>query len=49
MNSPDKFQDQANEKDYSHEGFGFSFKKTQADLVSKFMSSKEVKWFKVSP
>jgi hypothetical protein len=41
-------QDQANEKDYSHEGFGFSFKKTQADIVAKFMSSKEVKYFKVS-
>jgi hypothetical protein len=40
-------QDQANEKDYSHEGFGFSFKKTQADIVVKFMSSKEVKYFKV--
>ncbi|GFZ48648.1 hypothetical protein JCM24511_06397 [Saitozyma sp. JCM 24511] len=39
-------QDQANEKDYSHEGFGFSFKKTQADIVAKFMSSKEVKYFK---
>jgi hypothetical protein len=39
-------QDQANEKDYSHEGFGFKFKKTQADLVSSLMSSKEVKWFK---
>lgn len=39
-------KDQANEKDYSHEGFGFSFKKTQADMVSKFMSSKEVKYFK---
>lgn len=39
-------KDQANEKDYSHEGFGFTFKKTQADLVSKFMSSKEVQYFK---
>jgi hypothetical protein len=34
-------QDQANEKDYSHEGFGFSFKKTQADIVAKFMSSRK--------
>ncbi|WVQ67099.1 uncharacterized protein L199_005293 [Kwoniella botswanensis] len=39
-------KDQANEKDYSHEGFGFSFKKTQADMVSKLMSDKEVKLFK---
>lgn len=39
-------QDQANEKDYSHEGFGFKFKKTQADLVSGLMSTKEVKYFK---
>lgn len=39
-------QDQANEKDYSHEGFGFSFKKVQADMVAKLMSSKEVKYFK---
>ncbi|KAK4688173.1 hypothetical protein P7C73_g1936, partial [Tremellales sp. Uapishka_1] len=39
-------KDQANEKDYSHDGFGFTFKKTQADLVSKFMSSKEVNYFK---
>ncbi|RSH91797.1 hypothetical protein EHS25_009167 [Saitozyma podzolica] len=39
-------KDQANEKDYSHEGFGFSFKKTQADIVAKFMSSKEVNYFK---
>ncbi|EIW72234.1 hypothetical protein TREMEDRAFT_66776 [Tremella mesenterica DSM 1558] len=39
-------KDQANEKDYSHEGFGFKFKKIQADIVSKLMSSKEVKWFK---
>ncbi|WWC91653.1 uncharacterized protein L201_006599 [Kwoniella dendrophila CBS 6074] len=39
-------KDQANEKDYSHEGFGFNFKKTQADLVMKFMGDKEVKYFK---
>lgn len=39
-------QDQANEKDYSHEGFGFKFKKIQADMVSSLMSSKEVKVFK---
>jgi hypothetical protein len=37
---------QANEKDYSHEGFGFTFKKTQADVVMKLMSSKEVNYFK---
>lgn len=39
-------KDQANEKDYSHEGFGFSFKKTQADVVMKLMSQKEVNYFK---
>ncbi|WWC64653.1 uncharacterized protein I303_107264 [Kwoniella dejecticola CBS 10117] len=39
-------KDQANEKDYSHEGFGFSFKKTQADMVMKLMSDKNVKVFK---
>lgn len=38
-------KDQANEKDYSHEGLGFSFKKWQADNVSKLMSSDEVKYF----
>lgn len=42
---PDK-QDQANEKDYSHEGFGFKFKKIQADMVASLMSQKEVKYFK---
>jgi len=26
-------KDQANDKDYSHEGLGFSFKKWQADTV----------------
>ena len=40
------FLSQANEKDYSHEGFGFSFKKTQADVVMKLMSQKEVNYFK---
>lgn len=39
-------QDQANEKDYSHEGFGFAFKKLQADVVSKLMTQREVKLFK---
>jgi hypothetical protein len=39
-------KDQANEKDYSHEGFGFKFKKIQADMVSSLMSQKEVKLFK---
>ncbi|WVF73037.1 hypothetical protein IAT40_007855 [Kwoniella sp. CBS 6097] len=39
-------KDQANEKDYSHEGFGFTFKKKQADLVASLMSDKEVKYFK---
>lgn len=36
----------ANEKDYSHEGFGFTFKKVQADTVMKLMSSPEVQHFK---
>jgi len=39
-------KDQANEKDYSHEGFGFKFKKFQADHVMNWMSQKEVKYFK---
>ncbi|KAL6713724.1 hypothetical protein ACLMJK_008216 [Lecanora helva] len=38
-------KDQANDKDYSHEGFGFSFKKWQADNVVKLMDSPEVKAF----
>ncbi|KAL9110902.1 MAG: hypothetical protein Q9187_007995 [Circinaria calcarea] len=38
-------KDQANDKDYSHQGIGFSFKKWQADNVVKFMSSPEVKEF----
>ncbi|KAI9795513.1 MAG: hypothetical protein M1833_006984 [Piccolia ochrophora] len=38
-------KDQANDKDYSHEGVGFSFKKWQADQVAKNMSSEEVKVF----
>jgi len=38
-------KDQANDKDYSHEGVGFSFKKWQADNVVKVMSSDEVKYF----
>ncbi|KAL1304324.1 hypothetical protein AAFC00_000726 [Neodothiora populina] len=36
-------KDQANDKDYSHEGLGFSFKKWQADNVVKHMNSDEVK------
>lgn len=39
-------KDQANAKDYSHEGAGFSFKKWQADNVSKYMDSPEVQHFK---
>jgi len=39
-------KDQANDKDYSHEGLGFDFKKFQADNVVKIMSSKEVETFK---
>ncbi|KAF2218848.1 hypothetical protein BDZ85DRAFT_276640 [Elsinoe ampelina] len=38
-------KDQANDKDYSHEGLGFSFKKWQADNVVKYMDSEEVKHF----
>jgi len=38
-------KDQANDKDYSHEGVGFSFKKWQADTVMKHMNSEEVKYF----
>ena len=38
-------KDQANDKDYSHEGVGFSFKKWQADNVMKNMDSKEVEQF----
>jgi len=38
-------KDQANDKDYSHEGLGFSFKKWQADNVAKHMSSPEVAEF----
>ena len=38
-------KDQANDKDYSHEGAGFSFKKWQADQVVKYMDSPEVKVF----
>ncbi|EXF74660.1 FAD dependent oxidoreductase [Colletotrichum fioriniae PJ7] len=38
-------KDQANDKDYSHEGVGFSFKKWQADNVIKVMDSKEVEAF----
>ncbi|KIJ14818.1 hypothetical protein PAXINDRAFT_163229 [Paxillus involutus ATCC 200175] len=39
-------KDQANDKDYSHEGLGFTFKKWQADNVVKFMDSSEVEAFK---
>lgn len=38
-------KDQANDKDYSHEGLGFSFKKWPADNVAKNMDSKEVEAF----
>ncbi|MCJ1229066.1 hypothetical protein MMC12_005730 [Toensbergia leucococca] len=38
-------KDQANDKDYSHEGVGFSFKKWQADKVMQNMDSEEVKVF----
>lgn len=39
-------KDQANEKDYSHEGVGFEFKKWQADNAMKQMDSPEVELFK---
>ncbi|OCL04105.1 hypothetical protein AOQ84DRAFT_301504 [Glonium stellatum] len=38
-------KDQANDKDYSHEGLGFTFKKWQADQVAKNMDSPEVEEF----
>ena len=38
-------KDQANDKDYSHEGLGFHFKKWQADKVVKYMDSPEIKPF----
>ena len=38
-------KDQANDKDYTHKGLGFTFKKWQADNVPKVMSSPEVKAF----
>jgi hypothetical protein len=38
-------KDQANDKDYSHEGLGFIFKKWQADQVAKHMDSPEVAQF----
>jgi len=38
-------KDQANDKDYSHEGLGFSFKKWQADNVSKHMDDPRVHEF----
>ncbi|PNS17284.1 hypothetical protein CAC42_6967 [Sphaceloma murrayae] len=40
-------KDQADDKDYSHKGPGFVFKKWQADNVVKIMSSPEVEHFKV--
>ncbi|KAI1770211.1 hypothetical protein F4818DRAFT_446507 [Hypoxylon cercidicola] len=38
-------KDQANDKDYSNEGLGATFKKWQADNVPKYMSSPELKAF----
>lgn len=38
--------DQANDKDYSHEDFGFISKKWQADQVAKHMNNKETGAFK---
>ncbi|PCH36728.1 hypothetical protein WOLCODRAFT_82443 [Wolfiporia cocos MD-104 SS10] len=39
-------KDQANEKDYSHTGPGFAFKKWQADKVAGSMDSEDVQAFK---
>ncbi|KAL3428115.1 hypothetical protein PVAG01_01624 [Phlyctema vagabunda] len=39
-------KDQANDKDYSHDGLAFSFKKWQADQVAKHMDSPDVAIFK---
>lgn len=38
-------KDQANDKDYSHEGIGFQIKKWQADHVSDMMDDPGVKAF----
>lgn len=38
-------KDQANDKDYSNEGLGATFKKWQADNVVKYMDSPEVAAF----
>ncbi|OAQ58747.1 FAD dependent oxidoreductase [Pochonia chlamydosporia 170] len=38
-------KDQANEKDYSHQGLGFNFKKWQADHVAQSIDKEEVKFF----
>lgn len=38
-------KDQGNEKDYSHEGVGFSFKKWQADHLPDYLNMDEVKHF----
>ncbi|KAF2120168.1 hypothetical protein BDV96DRAFT_539901 [Lophiotrema nucula] len=40
-------KDQANDKDYSHEGLGFTFKKWQADNVVKHMDAPELKEFEL--
>ena len=42
-------KDQANDKDYSHEGLGFTFKKYQADKVMQKMDEqgdKNVQYFR---
>jgi hypothetical protein len=38
-------KEQANDKDYSHEGVGFSFKKWQADNVVKHLDEEAIKEF----
>jgi hypothetical protein len=38
-------KEQSNERDYSHQGLGFSFKQWQADNVPKFLNVEEMKAF----
>ncbi len=38
-------KDQANEKDYSHEGVGFNLRKWQADQLPKYLNAEELRHF----
>ena len=38
-------KDQANEKDYSHDGIGFNLRKWQADQLPKYLNDEELKQF----